>query len=122
MNNYQKYFNEGRGEWKMLEIARLFHPGIDLSTIYMTFKYDWACIRDKKGHLDLALNFDHSFWGPRITLLQFQEHVRGDHWRMWRFVGDSKYDALHSKTPKFQSLLKGIPKPTAQEMYDYYYE
>ncbi len=115
------------------EIALLFHPTLtpqQLARLKVEFKYDWVCIRSNQ--VSIGIDITHGFWGEGITLQNFQDLIDNNQLRVkaWRFVDDSlSRSALDEKrlgnnSPDIHALVTkaGIPMPTAEEMFDYYYE
>jgi hypothetical protein len=151
MNSFQKHLLDKKNKHKVWEIIKFLHPTLVLEDKYISKKekersnienlhvyrnYNWVCIsgtlfsNGKNYKIDLAIKFDMRFkdgsliLGPSQPMKSFDECYQCDNFRAWRFRTDSNYDELKLDKIDINPLLKKlkVDKPTAKEMYNYYYE
>lgn len=134
-NNYQKFFMTNSPEAKAIldEILTIAHPELtekERSRVKVRIQYDWVCFESHK--VDIGLEFENYFMGSGYTIKDFEKAVDDGKFRIWRTVLDSKYESQDSNesyrtyrdklTTAVRHILDKLPKPSAQQMFDYYYK
>lgn len=137
LNNFQRDMLKPENRHVAWEIVKLFNP--DIPDTYITKKgierksidkmdvrylYDWITI--KSNQYEIGVEFYISLWGPGWKLNHFEQQLKINTFRAWRFALDCKYDpdVPRESMPDVNPILKKyrIRKPTAQQMMDYYYK
>lgn len=128
MNQLQKFFLQNpRASEILYKILGWLHPDLseeEKAAVTIVTKYDWICFKSKK--VDIGIEFNHGLWGPYATLKDFKRARHKKNFKIWRMVWDSKYDPNiylddELSIEALQVIMKGVPKPTAEEMFEYYY-
>ena len=106
----------------IIALITAFEPYFDSEEkIEITTKYDWVCI--KTQWTEIGLKFDSCFNGTGWKLSDFQNCRKKFNFKSWRFGEDNNTKLIPDKNYiKLIFDLYKIKKPTAKEMYKYYYE
>lgn len=128
MNRFQKYFTTPEGIVLAKQMVKEFYPNIKWSyispysgkrkecKIEIDFQYDWVKISCKGA--DFGIEFYNDLSGTGHDIDAFVIMREKSMFRIWRFNNDPK---VNEKLPVYEHLVKDIPKPTPEEMYEYYY-
>ena len=106
----------------VIALITAFEPSFDKEEeIKISTKYDWVCIKTR--WTEIGLNFDSCFTGTGWKLSDFKECRNEFNFRVWRF-GEDRDTKLIPDENYLKLIFEKykIKKPTAREMYNYYYE
>lgn len=131
MNAFQSSLTQNKEcIWK---IVKIFHPDFPYDKrgkIKVSTMHDWVCI-DGPG-ISIGITFEcHLYSGPKPLHL-FEQEVKNNMFKAWRFGTDSKFDrekggeyeylrTLYKMLTQDTLIGYGIKKPTAKQMSDYYH-
>jgi len=147
INNFQKaMLNNKDVAW---EIIKIYHPDIleSYSNNYndkiittkdrlkISIKFDWVVIElmvQKHIKVSIGIEFQCHLMSGDKPLYLFEKELRNNKFRSWRFYDDSKFILENKEEYKYLKVLYNnivnnilnknkIPKPTAEQMSDYYH-
>lgn len=146
LNDFQKALIDNKEvAWKIIKV---YHPDIQeeypnkykqttiktLDRLEVVAKFDWVCIKLMAQHIKVSLGicFECNLSsGPKPYRL-FEKELENNKFYSWRFIDDSKFKRCdvgytnleHPDNNEVNRILNEhqIPKPTAQQMYDYYHD
>lgn len=139
MNDFQKFMLNTPKDKLIWSIIKIYHPNLErfstnlkgikkdvLDSITVGTKFNWIIINGRG--VDIGIKFENttkegtSLWGNWVKLEHFEESLKHDKFRTWRFVTDSLYKKADN--PDINHLLElcNVPRPTAIQMFDYYYK
>jgi len=108
----------------IIDIIRAFHPDFNIgkSEFNIRPQYQWVVIYAKG--IEIGISFEPKFHGDYHKLPAFEKVVKNDNFECWRFTDDSKKDLFMPNRDYLDSIFKQhkIEKPTAMELYKYYYQ
>jgi len=128
-----------------VEDKYISNKGVERSNIdnlRISKKYDWftidgnVCVGYNEINktilrkFDFAINFEmlnpngNLMTGTGWTLKDFQKCLSLDSFKIWGFVYSDDRELFNSKSLEINTLFKKlkVPKPTAKELFNYYYE
>jgi hypothetical protein len=133
LNRFQQFVLDGKASSVITEIIELFHPGYkpvnkigNLKPIKVYPRFDWIMI--EQGDVNIGISYrigidGKLFMGTGYTIQDFTKAYSSSYFQAWRFVNDRSYvpnaDNNHNMNEFFAEHK--VPKPTPQEMLDYYY-
>lgn len=141
LNNYQKYLTNINNIDKVITIAKWFNPELKDSwmsrsgktkmflknKLDVRCKYSWVTIR-LHNKISIGIEFEHNLMGSGWNLNDFEEAIKIRKFKIWRFVDDPFFDDSKSYNSSTNDLKYhdklinlGVPLPTAEQLYKYYY-
>lgn len=110
------------------EVVKLFHSTINDSkkdSLKITFKYDWVML-SVGTKVDIGIDFECTLRGEGWSINDFEKERKNNVFKAWRFKSDSlcEDDVDTEYMDSLNAILSKhlIKKPTAKQMYDYYYK
>ncbi len=147
MNTFQRFLLKPENRSIIHTIIKLFHPDLldeypnpykEGKTIKLDdrlkigIKYDWITIEaniPSYGRISIGVEFNSTVMSGTKPLKRFEQSLIEDKFKAWRFYDDVKNKSYseeghETNNPDVHDLLISlkVPKPTAQEMSDYYHQ
>lgn len=134
LNRFQKFLLQPEASLVIADVIKHFHPGYTPTTalnkvkkLVVYPKYDWIII--EQGDVNIGISYrvavnGQLLMGPKQTINEFIKAYDTSYFQAWRFINDRSYEPGGDNNHNMSALFiqHGVPKPTAQEMYDYYYK
>lgn len=127
MNSFQKYMVSDSASEVVKNIVQLYHPELDVSNLQLEVSCEWnhVIIHSIKEKVYIVITY-----GLSGFVVPFHKHIHGEK-TLADFEGmECKFFATRSyyiegkdistPNPDINHLMGSVPKPTAEEMFNYY--